>query len=46
VVVFQHPVYGRLTTSYDCKAGETKAVTVHLSRSTEPFPSGSQANRK
>jgi len=44
VVVFQHPVHGRLTTSIDCKAGETKAVTVQLGRPTDA--SGSQANRK
>jgi serine/threonine-protein kinase len=36
VVVFEHPVHGRLATSVDCKAGEAKAVTVRLGRSTDP----------
>ena len=35
-VVFEHPVHGKLTTSVECKAGETKSVNVSLGRSTEP----------
>jgi hypothetical protein len=45
VVVFEHPVHGRLTTSVDCKSGEAKAVTVRLGRSTDAPPGGTEASR-
>jgi serine/threonine protein kinase len=35
IVVFEHPVHGRLTTNVECKAGETKSVNVRLGRSTD-----------
>jgi serine/threonine-protein kinase len=44
VVVFEHPVHGRLTTSVDCKSGEAKAVTVRLGRSTDAPPGGTEAS--
>jgi serine/threonine-protein kinase len=33
IVVFEHPVQGKLTTNVECKAGETKTVSVQLGRS-------------
>jgi hypothetical protein len=35
VVVFEHPVHGRLTTSVDCRGGETKSVSVRLGRAPD-----------
>ncbi len=42
IVVFEHPVQGRLTTSVECKGGETKAVTVRLGRPNDA-PAGTRA---
>jgi hypothetical protein len=36
LVLFEHPVHGKLTTSVECKAGETKTVNVSLGRPTDP----------
>jgi len=36
LVLFDHPVHGKLTTSVECKAGETKSVNVSLGRPTDP----------
>jgi serine/threonine-protein kinase len=36
LVVFEHPVHGKLTTNVECKAGETKSVNVSLGRSSDP----------
>jgi serine/threonine-protein kinase len=38
IVVFDHPVQGKLTTNVDCKPGETKTVSVQLGRSSEAKP--------
>ena len=44
VIVFEHPVYGRLTTSVECKAGEAKAVTVRLGRSPDTPVGGAKVD--
>jgi serine/threonine-protein kinase len=46
LVVFEHPVHGKLTTNVECKAGETKTVSVRLGRSTDVPPSGNRPSLK